>query len=132
WRRVRDGLDEAAFDLLALAEDRVDVAGPDLPLEHGIRHGQRIVRPGEEQPDHQKVHEQDEHEPQPRVARRQRDIAVAGLPGSPPPFIGAGAAPPPWLLHTAAQAFGSVRSIESPSESKNHTAARTSPLRTSI
>src|SRR5690606_24085056 len=49
-RRIRDRLLEAAFDTLALTEDRLDVPGLDLLLEHRVRHAHGILPAWEEQP----------------------------------------------------------------------------------
>src|SRR5690606_9024248 len=94
---------------LALAEDRIDIAGANLLLEHGVRDGQRLVRSREQESDEQKVHEQDKQEPQPRIARRHRRLlwmalvaAPAGLGGR---TIRAAAALRPRLFRPAAQVF---------------------------
>src|SRR5690606_974522 len=101
-RRIRDRLDEAAFYALALAEDRIDVAGPHLLLEHRVRHADRVVRSREEHADDQEVHEQNEQEPEPGIAGRHASLVVTAMPAC-ARSLGVASVPAPGLLHPSAQ-----------------------------
>src|SRR5215211_4068322 len=65
FRRVGDRLLEAALDGVPPAKDRVDVPRPDLFFEEGVGHLDRRFGTGEEELDHEEVHEQYEREPEP-------------------------------------------------------------------
>ena len=67
-------LDRFGADL-APAEDRLDVALPDLLLKQGIGHGDRLGWAWHEEPHQQEVGEQDEHEPEPGPARWHRRLS---------------------------------------------------------
>jgi len=74
-RGIGDRRRKTAPEGLAPAEDRLDVALPDLLLKQGIGHGDRLGWAWHEEPHQQEVGEQDEHEPEPGPARWHRRLS---------------------------------------------------------